>query len=188
MPLCKVNVIEEKVVEVKEEQDNASSQPKQEDDVQTNSGYSGGGSGDRIVKAALKWYDKYLPRGATQPSDTFLCNVFVGCVLQDIGVWKTYGNANENINMLRRDNRFVEIKYTSGEKAKGGDIMCIERSGDSGHNMICIEADKNGKVSKILTAGSRSDKKGHNHVDWMTPSYPSPGTPDYKNLHLFRLK
>lgn len=188
MPLCKVNVIEEKVVEVKEEQDNASSQPKQEDDVQTSSGYSGGGSGNRIVQAALKWYDKYLPRGATHGTSKYYCNALVGCVLQDIGVWKSYSNANGNLNLLRNDNRFVEIKYTSGEKAKGGDIMCIERNGKSGHNMICIDANSDGKITKILSAGSTSDKKGQNHVDWMVASYPSPGSADYKNLHLFRLK
>lgn len=180
MPLC-INVNIENSSQNNNNNNNDNSQGQ-------SSVYNGVGSGNRIVDAAMKWLNKYLPRGATGNNGQYYCNALVGCTLQDLGIWKDYSNANGNLKLLRNDNRFVEIKYTSGEKAMAGDIMCIERFGRSGHNMICVGVDGNGRISKIITAGRSLDPAGRNHVSLTDGNYPSVGSSDYKNLHLFRLK
>ena len=161
--------------------------PNQNPSSQNGEGYTGDGSGNRVLDAAMKYYDKFMPRGATGNNGTYYCNALIGCTLEDLGLWKGYSNANNNSAKLKKDSRFVEIKYTSGEKAMPGDIMCIERSGKSGHNMIAHTVNSEGRVTKCLSAGSASDPKGRNHVGFIN-GYPKAGTSDYNNLHLFRLK
>lgn len=154
---------------------------------QNGEGYTGGGSGNRLFNAAIKYLDKYLPRGTNRDNGTYYCNALIGCTLQDLGIWKNYSNANGNLNLLRKDSHFIEIKYIGGEKAMVGDIMCIEREGSSGHNMICSAINTEGRIAQVLTAGSSSDPKGKNHVS-LKNNWVNIGHKDYNSLHLFRLK
>lgn len=154
---------------------------------QNGEGYTGGGSGIRIFNAAMKYLDKYLPRGTNRDNGTAWCNALIGCTLQDLGIWENYGLANDNLKKLRKDSRFVEIKYINGENAMVGDIMCVERQGKSGHNMICYAINNEGRVTQVLTAGSSSDPKGKNHVSVLN-NWLNIGHKDYNSLYLFRLK
>jgi hypothetical protein len=145
------------------------------------------GNGNIILQAALKYNDKWMPKGATGDNGLPHCSHLLFYTLQDCGIWKDFKNANENCDRLSKDSRFVEIKYTNGEKGKPGDIMCIKRSSGSGHNMICTEVDENGLITKIIQSGSNSDPKGKNHVRIST-NWCKKGQKDYPNLRVFRLK
>ena len=145
------------------------------------------GNGNIILQAALKYNNTWMPKGAKGDNGLPCCSHLLFYALQDCGIWKDFKTANENCDRLSKDSRFVEIKYTSGEKAQPGDIMCIKRTSGSGHNMICTEVDENGLITKIIQSGSNSDPNGKNHVRIST-NWCTKGKKDYPNLHVFRLK
>lgn len=145
------------------------------------------GNGNTILQAALKYNGKWLPKGATGDNGLPCCNYLLFYVLQDCGFMKDIKTANEYCDTLSKDPRFVEIKYANGEKALPGDIMCVKRPNSSGHNMICVEVDENGLITKIIQTGSNSDPQGKNHVRVST-NWCKKGQKDYPNLHVFRLK